>query len=142
MQEEPSILASLGIDPAASPAPPDDVWSAALQAAFDPSATADPDTVPEMDDEPPTLAANDEIIVEPAVLEGTHDGGESGSVSDHDVVAAEPALGDPDLSGPTSSDPTLEDPALDDNAATGPADHSGAESHDDGAGPHDGHYDL
>lgn len=131
MQEEPSILASLGIDPAASPAPPDDVWSAALQAAFDPSATADPDTVPEMDDEPPTLAANDEIIVEPAVLEGTHDGAESGSASDHDVIVA----GDhSDL-----DDQPDDDVALDD---AGHGDHSGAESHDDGAGPDDGHYDL
>ncbi|MCF3938556.1 hypothetical protein [Gordonia tangerina] len=130
MQEEPSILASLGIDPATSPAPPDDVWSAALQAAFDPSATADPDTVPEMDDEPPALADDDEIIVEPAGLDDTHDGVESGSASDHDVIVA----GDHSELG----DQTDDDVALDD---AGHGDDAGVDTHG-GVGPHDGHYDL
>lgn len=128
--QEPSILASLGIDPTASPAPPDDVWGAALQAAFDPSATADADTVPEMDDEPPTLADDDEIIVEPAVLEGPHDGAESGSASDHDVIVA----GDhSDLDYQPDDDVALDD--------AGHGDDAGIDTHG-GAGPHDGHYDL
>ncbi|WP_168707100.1 hypothetical protein [Gordonia paraffinivorans] len=48
--DEPAILASFGVDAGALPEPPSDVWEAALAAAFDPHATADPDTVPEMDD--------------------------------------------------------------------------------------------
>ncbi|NED67041.1 hypothetical protein G3I15_39535, partial [Streptomyces sp. SID10244] len=65
MQEEPSILASLGIDPAAtSPDPPDGVWEAALQAAFDPDAVADPDTVPDMDDTPPPDDEDDVVVVD------------------------------------------------------------------------------
>ena len=54
-EDEPSpVLASLGIDPATLAADlPPGVWDSALQAAFDPDAVADSDTVPDMDDTPP-----------------------------------------------------------------------------------------
>ncbi|UOG23811.1 hypothetical protein MTX80_23110 (plasmid) [Gordonia amicalis] len=56
--DESPILAALGLDTADLPAPPADLWDAALAAAFDPAATSDPDTVPDMDD---TIPADDDL---------------------------------------------------------------------------------
>ncbi len=58
-EEEPSILASLGIDPTTLTPPPPGTWDAALAAAFDPAAEADPTTVPDMDD---TIPPDEEQI--------------------------------------------------------------------------------
>ncbi|MXP21552.1 hypothetical protein GIY30_09335 [Gordonia sp. HNM0687] len=133
MQEEPSILASLGIDPAGAPPPPDAVWDAAMRAAFDPSSTADPDTVPDMDDTPPSPeeADDEQLVVDPAV---------DHAPDDHDVAPA------PDVTGPDEialDDADLHESDLD--AAETDEDLSAGDAGPDPADavdPHDGHYEL
>ncbi|MEE3852250.1 hypothetical protein VZC37_18060 [Gordonia sp. LSe1-13] len=120
-EEEPSILATLGIDPATAPPPPDDVWNGAMQAAFDPSATADPDTVPDMDDTPPAEGDDDEIVVEPAVDNEQGD------------THASPALDD------DTGDTEYRDADLD---IEGSSDGAGEHIPDAGDQPDDDHYDL
>ncbi|MGC4961377.1 hypothetical protein [Gordonia sp. DT101] len=136
MQEEPSILASLGIDPAAtSPEPPAGVWETALQAAFDPDAVADPDTVPDMDDTLPPDDDDDIVVVDDHPHADDHDTAHPGatdhaatdhSLTGHGADADDPALDHPDLGGGEHHDLGHDD-----------IDHG--DHHDHG---HDGHHDI
>ncbi|AZG46867.1 hypothetical protein [Gordonia insulae] len=96
MQEkEPSILASLGIDPTSLvPPPPEGVWDSAVQAAFDPSAVADPDTVPDMDDSVPSDDDDLDVLV---VNDPGHDPGHDDSGAHTDVAHTPDGGGDPDF---------------------------------------------
>lgn len=79
MPEEPSILASLGFDSGLMAPPPPQVWEAALQTAFDPTASADADTVPEMDDTPAPGAPthdDDQLVVDEPAHDAAHDHGD------------------------------------------------------------------
>ncbi|MYR08271.1 hypothetical protein GTV32_19080 [Gordonia sp. SID5947] len=126
MQEESSILASLGIDPATSPEPPAGVWEAALAGAFDPDAVADPATVPDMDDTPP--ADDDDVVI----VDDPH-------VDHHDAAHHETT---------DSATGHVVEPDLDDTAADDGAGHHdvadqpdlGSIEHDDHG--HDGHHDI
>ncbi|MFW0783656.1 hypothetical protein AAFP35_03970 [Gordonia sp. CPCC 206044] len=126
-EEEPSILASLGIDPTTLTEPAPDVWEAALAAAFDPAAQADPDTVPEMDDTPPD-DLDDEIIVDDAD-HPDHAGPEHHADTADVHGGAEPVLFD-----------DADDPSFDDHIDHGDTDDLSADHHHE---IHDeGHHDL
>ncbi|WP_187584186.1 hypothetical protein [Gordonia sp. OPL2] len=151
MQEkEPSILASLGIDPTViTPPPPDHVWDSAVQAAFDPSAVADPDTVPDMDDTPADAPSTDDdleglVVDDPDHGDGhTQQAGHTGDAHFGDVPAG-PGTGDggDDTGGPTDSadhgDIHGDDPHLDD---TGGYDDHAQHDHDFGQ-DHDAGHDI
>ena len=98
--DESPILAALGLDTADLPAPPADLWDAALAAAFDPAATADPDTVPDMDD---TVPADDElqlVVDEPDDTTALHADGPTSTTGGEDFgdASVDPAGTDDPLS--------------------------------------------
>ncbi|MCF3940675.1 hypothetical protein [Gordonia tangerina] len=126
MPEEPSLLASLGIDVDALPPPPAGVWDHAVQAAFDPSAAADPDTVPDMDDSP--TPDDDDMII-------TADD----DAGDTDVDTAEDQPGD---EPPDFTSVAAEDNDVDPGTHTDHHDEAAALSHDVDGSDDEGQYDL
>ena len=126
MPEEPSLLASLGIDVDALPPPPAGVWDHAVQAAFDPSATADPDTVPDMDDTP-TPDDDDMIITADDDADQT------------DVATADHESGD---ESPDFAAVAAEDIDVDPGTHAEHYDEAAALSHDVDGGDDEGQYDL
>jgi hypothetical protein len=148
MQEkEPSILASLGIDPTViTPAPPDHVWSSAVQAAFDPSSVADPDTVPDMDDTAPDDSSGDDLdglVVDDPGHDGDHtqQAGHSGDAHFGDVPAGSASGdgGDATDSADHADHSHADDPHADD---TGGYDDHTHHDHDFGQDTDAGHDDI
>lgn len=157
MQEkEPSILASLGIDPTViTPAPPAHVWSSAVQAAFDPSSVADPDTVPDMDDTASDDTAPDDtsgddldgLVVDDPGHDGGHtqQAGHSGDALFGDVPAGSASGDGGDATDPADLglDPRSDDPHSDDTHSddTGGYDVHTHHDHDFGQ-DHDAGHDI
>ncbi|MGV9714297.1 hypothetical protein ACWDTI_26975 [Gordonia sp. NPDC003424] len=132
MTEEPSILASLGVDTGPPTPPPPQIWESALQAAFDPASTADADTVPYMDDTPPP--DDDHLVVDEPVHDVSPGHAETASVDHGHVDAGHVAGGDGD-SGVHEFDEIRHDDHLDHGPDDGHAHDHGFE---DGHG-HDDH---
>lgn len=131
-EEEPSILASLGIDPTTLTEPPPGVWDAAVQAAFDPGATADPDTVPDMDDTAPADPEDVIVVDDPA--------------ADHHVQLADERHSH-DLEGGDGDavfgDVPADTAGGDHGDHTDPVDHDHIHHDDSGHPGHDdGHHDI
>ncbi|MFW0796017.1 hypothetical protein AAFP30_19545 [Gordonia sp. CPCC 205515] len=124
MPEEPSILASLGVDPGTLTPPPPEIWQAALHAAFDPTAIADADTVPVMDDTP--ASGDDQVIADDPTADVAHGQPPHGDVPGHDTVLVDD---DHDDIHPGHTDTLHHD-----------VDEFG--HHDDYGHDHDGHDDI
>lgn len=107
---------------------PDEVWSRALDAAFDPDATVDSDLVPEMDDRP--LVPDDEdLVLDDTMLDDIaldDDTELDDTALDDDTVLHEDAIDDTPhpADGDIDRDELLADPGIADDD-TGPADDSG-----------------
>ncbi|MFT3715132.1 MAG: hypothetical protein QM774_04045 [Gordonia sp. (in: high G+C Gram-positive bacteria)] len=131
--EDGSILAELGIT-VDDVAPPGDVWTAALDAAFDDSLPSDDSTVPVMDDDPAIPDDDGQVIVvdDPS----DHDAHHAGAAPDHVDVD----LGGLDDAHHDGLD--HEDPDHDGLQHDGPALDPGHDAHHDPAGHDDlnGHH--